>query len=97
MTSVTKPPINLRAEVARLEAAAARRNQDFDFDNLAVSTVAMPAGWKPVRVFKNGTKLRDDGVSGWSVSFDGFIWSVVLVTALTTSDWLNVECEHAAL
>jgi hypothetical protein len=86
------PAYSLREELLRDAEQMARFGQNLiahDFTATASQTnFALPAGWEIVAVYQQGALKRE--TTSWTRSFDGFIWSVVLGTGATVSDWISI-------
>ena len=76
--NITKPAVNLREELARLNGVATpSRRATFDHEfNGSDPSVVLPNGWKPFAVYLNGTRQREGANNDYSASFDGFVWTV---------------------
>lgn len=74
---------SLRAELAALRAqVAASRQQQFWFTgNGSQTAFVMPRGWRPLHVFNAGALQKEGSGNHYTVSFDGFLYSVTFATA----------------
>ena len=86
------PAYMLREELLRDAEQMARFGQNLvahDFTATASQTTfALPVGWEIVAVYQQGAIKRE--TTSWTRSFDGFVWSVVLGTGATVSDWISI-------
>lgn len=86
------PAYTLREELLRDAEQMAKFGQNLiahDFTATASQTTfTLPVGWEIVAVYQQGAIKRE--TTAWSKSFDGFKWSVVLVTGATVSDWVSI-------
>lgn len=86
------PAYLLREELLRDAEQMARFGQNLiahDFTATASQTTfALPVGWEIVAVYQQGALKRE--TTSWTRSFDGFVWSVVLGTGATVSDWISI-------
>lgn len=84
------PAKNLREELPT--DLGDKPRQLFDFDLSSATTCTLPQGWKPTgSVWQAGGKLRQGASEEFTVTYDGFLWSVVLGSAATA--WVQVEGE----
>ena len=86
---VTKPTVNIREELAALRAkvAAGVAQEAFWFSgDGATTTFALPRGWKPKFAYVGGAIKRPGTGEDYTVSYDGFIYSVVFAVAPATVD-----------
>ena len=92
--SISKPEQNLREELAALRAkvAAGVAQEVFWFSgDGATTTFALPRGWKPKFAFVCGALKRPGTGEDYTVSYDGFIYSLVFAVAPATVD-VGVIC-----
>lgn len=86
------PAYSLREELLRDAEQMARFGQNLiahDFTATASQTnFALPVGWEIVAVYQQGALKRE--TTSWTRSFDGFVWSAVLGTGATVSDWISI-------
>lgn len=86
---IEKPAQNLREELAALRAkvTAGLEQQDFWFSgDSSTTTFALPRGWKPKFVYVAGSLYRPGTGEDYTVSYDGFIYSVVMAVAPAAVD-----------
>ncbi len=87
-----KDAINLREELSRAKRSPESREEEFYFTGDAAETAfKLPAGWKPKRVYLDGLKLRKGDAEDFSLSYDGFIHSVVFAVAPADQAEIDVE------
>lgn len=86
------PAYTLREELLRDAEQMAKFGQNLiahDFTATASQEVfTLPVGWEIVAVYQQGTLKRE--TTAWVKTFDGFKWSVDLVTGATVSDWISI-------
>lgn len=86
------PAYSLREELLRDAEQMSKFGQNLvahDFTATASQTTfTLPVGWEIVGVYQQGSLKRE--TTSWTRSFDGFIWSVVLGTGATVSDWISI-------
>lgn len=86
------PAYTLREELLRDAEQMAKFGQNLiahDFTATASQEVfTLPVGWEIVAVYQQGTLKRE--TTAWVRTFDGFKWSVDLVTGATVSDWISI-------
>lgn len=86
------PAYLLREELLRDAEQMARFGQNLiahDFTATASQTTfTLPVGWEIVAVYQQGALKRE--TTSWTRSFNGFVWSVVLGTGATVSDWISI-------
>lgn len=95
---VTKPEVNLRDELvslrAKVDTGLAQEAFWFAGDG-ATTTFAMARGWKPKFVYVDGALKRPGTGEDYTVTYDGFIHSVVFAVAPSTVD-VGVICVREA-
>ncbi|MDP7152581.1 MAG: hypothetical protein QGI08_04280 [Paracoccaceae bacterium] len=92
--SISKPELNLREELAALRAkvAAGVTQEAFWFSgDGATTTFALPRGWKPKFAYVGGALKRPGTGEDYTISYDGFIYSLVFAVAPATVD-VGVIC-----
>lgn len=80
---ISKPTVNLRAELARLAGFKPAPAQDtfwFSGDGTSVA-FPLPNGWEPRHVYVDGLLYRPGVGEDYTVAFDGFIYTVELAVA----------------
>ena len=91
---IEKPAQNLREELSALRAkvAAGLAQEAFWFSgDGATTTFALPRGWKPKFAYVGGALKRPGSGEDYTVSYDGFIYSLVFAVAPATVD-VGVIC-----
>lgn len=89
--NVSKPAINLREKLAELDHKVQYVQEQFYFSGDGSETdFAMPRGWKPFMVFDDGSLVREGSSDDYTVSYDGFIYTVVFGTAPTNGNDVTV-------
>lgn len=86
---VEKAAVNLREELAALRAKVAQsyKQEPFWFaGNGSTTTFALARGWKPKFVYVDGALKREGSTEDYTVTYDGFIYSVVFAVAPATVD-----------
>ena len=92
--TITKPALNLREELAALRAKVAAGVAQEAFwlsGDGATTTFALPRGWKPKFAYVDGALKRPGTGEDYTVTFDGFIYSLVFAVAPATVD-VGVIC-----
>jgi hypothetical protein len=86
--SITKPAINLREQLAKLAGFKPAPEQETFFYSGDSSTTdfPLPEGWKPVNVFVDGALFRPGSSEDYTISYDGFIYTVVMAVAPASVD-----------
>lgn len=88
---VTKPAINLREKLSELDHKVQYVQEQFYFSGDASETdFEMPDGWKPFMVFDGGSLMREGSSDDYTVSYDGFIYTVVFGTAPASGNDVTV-------
>lgn len=83
---ISKPAIDLRAELAQLRAKTVYVEQQFWFTGDASETdFALPRGWVPLHVFNAGSIQKEGASDDYEVEYDGFIYTVSFGTAPANS------------
>ena len=91
---IEKEAQNLREELAALRArvAVGVAQEAFWFSGTGAQTAfALPSGWKPRFVYVDGALRRPGTGEDYTVSFDGFIYTVTFTVAPATVD-VGVIC-----
>ncbi|HEY7824320.1 MAG TPA: hypothetical protein VIG24_15870 [Acidimicrobiia bacterium] len=85
---IEKPATNLREELASLRAQVRASEQEaFWFSgNSSLTSFALPRGWKPKFVYVDGAIYRPGTGEDYTVSYDGFIYTVVMAVAPAAVD-----------
>ena len=92
--NISKPEQNLREELAalRTKVVAGVVQEAFWFSgDGATTSFALLRGWKPKLVFVDGALKRPGTGEDYTVSYDGFIYSLVFAVAPATAD-VGVIC-----
>ena len=85
--TISKPAINLRGTLTALDRPAAKSTATFWTSGDATKTsFAVAAGWAPLDVYVDGALKRPGAGEDYSISFDGFIHSVVFAVAPAAVD-----------
>ena len=93
--TVTKPAINLREKLAELSASAKYSQYQFWFVGDGTETdFAMARGWKPLHVFNAGALQKEGTGDEYTVSYDGFIYTVSFNVAPTNLNDIGVIAER---
>jgi hypothetical protein len=79
---ITQPAKFLRDELSKGHAPKPIRRDvaEFTGDSSEI-TFAIQAGWKPFGVYVNGARFRKGASEDYTVTFDGFIYRVVMDSA----------------
>ncbi len=86
---IEKESQNLREELAALRArvAVGVAQEAFWFSGTGAQTAfTLPSGWKPKFVYVDGSLRRPGTGEDYTVSFDGFIYTVSFAVAPATVD-----------
>ena len=86
---IEKEAQNLREELASLRARVAMgmAQEAFWFSGTGAQTAfTLPSGWKPKFVYVDGSLSRPGTGEDYTVSFDGFIYTVSFAVAPATVD-----------
>jgi hypothetical protein len=92
--NIEKPALNLREELSMLRArvAAGAAQEAFWFSGTgAQTTFALSRGWKPKFVYVDGALRRPGTGEDYTVSFDGFIYTITFTVAPAVVD-VGVIC-----
>jgi len=92
--NIERPAQNLREELASLRARIASGVAQEAFWNSgtgAQTAFPLPRGWRPKFVYVDGAIKRPGKGEDYTVSFDGFIYTVVFVAAPAAVD-VGVIC-----
>jgi hypothetical protein len=84
---IEKPEVNLREELADLRNQTRYEQELFWFDgDGSTTTFSLEIGWKPKFVYVNGALFREGVSEDYTVSYDGFTYSVEMAVAPSTVD-----------
>lgn len=84
---IEKPAVNLREELADLRNQPRYVQEVFWFSgDSSETTFALERGWKPKFVYVDGALFREGTGEDYTVSYDGFIYSVVFAVAPAVVD-----------
>jgi hypothetical protein len=92
--NIEKPAQNLREELASLRARVASgvAQEAFWYSGTGAQTAfPLPRGWRPKFVYVDGAIKRPGTGEDYTVSYDGFIYSLVFAVAPATVD-VGVIC-----
>lgn len=81
--TVSKPAINIRdilAKLANIEPPKRTATEVFEGDT-TTTTFAVTRGFKPKAVYVDGLRFTEGALEDYTVSFDGFLYSVVFAVA----------------
>lgn len=93
---IEKPALNLRAKLAELKDQPRYVQELFWFEGDGTETdFALDPGWKPKFVYDAGSLQREGSGEDYTVSFDGFIYTVVFGTAPTNLNNVGIIAERA--
>ena len=91
----TKPAINLREELASLRNQPRYVQEVFWFSGDASETdFALERGWKPKFVYDAGALQKEGSGDDYTVSYDGFIYTVVFGTAPGSGNDVGIISER---
>ena len=94
--NISKPALNLRAELAGKSASAPPARETFWFSGDGSATsFAMPRGWKPTNVFVDGSLKRPGSGEDYTITYDGYAHHVVFAVAPAAVD-VAMMCEREA-
>ena len=90
--SISKPAINLREELADLRNQPRTEQETFFYSGDGLTTTfALQRGWKPKFAYVGGALKRPGTGEDYTVSYDGFIYSLVFAVAPAAVD-VGVIC-----
>lgn len=94
---IEKPAVNLREELADLRNQPRYRQQTFWYSgNSSQTDFALERGWKPKFVYDAGALQKEGSGDDYTVSYDGFIYTVVFGVAPTNLNDIGIICEREA-
>lgn len=92
---INKPAINLREELADLRDQPRYTQEVFWFTGDGTETdFALDRGWKPKFVYDAGALQKEGSGDDYTVSYDGFIYTVEFGTAPTNLNDIGIICER---
>jgi hypothetical protein len=95
---IEKPAIDLREELTSLKAqrrGATLLPQQTYAGDASTTDFALPRGMKPYAVFNAGSLVREGSGDDYTVSFDGFIYTVSFAVAPGSGDDVTIWPEEA--
>lgn len=86
--SISKPALNLREQLAKLAGLnlAPKQETFFYSGDSSETDFPLPKGWKPVNVFVDGALYRPGPSEDYTISYDGFVYTVVMAVAPASVD-----------
>ena len=93
--NISQPAINLREKLAELSAPAKYEHYKFWFvgDN-ATTEFSLPRGWKPSCVYDAGLLKKEGSADDYTISYDGFIYTVVFNVAPHNNNNVGIRGER---
>tara|TARA_Y100000296_G_C5162568_1_gene252700 strand:+ start:1208 stop:1507 length:300 start_codon:yes stop_codon:yes gene_type:complete len=92
---IEKPAVNLREELASLRNQGGYHQEVFWFTGDASETdFALERGWKPKFVHDAGALQKEGSGDDYTVSYDGFIYTVVFSTAPGNGNDVGIIAER---
>jgi len=92
---IEKPAINLREELTDLRNQPRYVQELFWFTGDAVAlTFATERGWKPKFVYNAGALQKEGSGDDYTVSYDGFIYTVVFAVAPASGNDVGIIAER---
>lgn len=92
---ISQPAINLREKLSELAARPQYSQYQFWFVGDGTATdFAMARGWKPLHVFNAGALQKEGTGDEYTVSYDGFIYTVSFNVAPTNLNDIGVIAER---
>lgn len=84
---VSKPAVNLREELASLRNQGGYQQEVFWFSGDSVTTTfEIQKGWRPKFIHVDGSLYREGVSEDYTISFDGFNYSVEMAVAPAVVD-----------
>lgn len=86
--TISKPAINLREKLAKVDGLnpAPRQHTFWATGDTAETSFALERGWRPVNVFVGGAIKKPGAGEDYTVSFDGFTYTVTFAVAPAAVD-----------
>jgi len=84
MSNVDKKAINLRSELGKIptgKPTAPWQQFNLGTGDAVLTSFAMPKGWKPLSVHKAGLTQTEGSGNDYTVTFDGFVYSILFSVA----------------
>ncbi len=95
---ISKPALNLREELSSLKNQPRYVQEVFWFEGDSTETdFALEQGWKPKFVYDAGALQKEGSGDDYTVTYDGFIYTVVFGTAPTNLNAIGIICEREGL
>lgn len=94
VVTTTKPVLSIREELKRNQnPPAGPPFQTFEaVGDASTTTFTIVDGWKPLAVYDAGSRQTEGSGDDYTVTFDGFVYSVVFATAPTNLHILLWDC-----
>jgi len=94
---ISKPAINVREELADLRNPPMYAQEIFWFTGDASETdFALPKGWKPKFVYDGGSIQKEGSGDDYTVSYDGFTYTVEFDTAPASGNDVGIIAERGS-
>lgn len=94
--SVSKPSFNLREKLTALANPPRYSQQQFWFAGDASETdFALPRGWEPLHVFDAGSLQKEGDADDYTVTYDGFIYTVSFAVAPADGNDIGIIGERS--
>ena len=85
--TITKPAINIRETLTELGGQPQYQQEVFwSSGDTSETDFAVAKGWKPKFVYVNGALYREGTGEDYTVSYDGFVYTVVFAVAPAAVD-----------
>lgn len=91
--AITKEAMNLRSELGQQKAPPRRTTFPFT-GNGSTTAFATPLGWKPTAVYSAGLRKREGAGNDYTLTSDGFVWTVTFASAPSTV-FIEIDAEES--
>ena len=93
MARASKKAINARADLGKPSATATRHAFQLEFDG-SETTKTLDFGWKPYAVYLDGLRQFEGPGNDYTVTQDGFKYSVVWAVAPANTSACHIDAER---
>lgn len=96
MTRVSQSAIQVRSELSKARGPGRSDERHpfvFEFDG-SETTKELPLGWKPYAVYLDGSRQFEGSSDDYTVTFDGFKYSVVWAVAPSNTSACHIDAER---
>lgn len=90
---ISKEAVNLREQLGQQKPQTRRTTFPFT-GNGSTTAFATPLGWKPFAVYSAGLRKREGSGNDYTLTSDGFVWTVTFAVAPSTV-FIEIDAEES--